>query len=1540
MTPNFPIPLNFMNRCSRTLTPFLLLLVSLAQSARASVYISEFMATNTAGLKDENGDYSDWIEIANTGPASVNLGGYKLTDDASNLSKWVFPSKTLAAGQTLVVFASDKDRRDPAGELHANFKLSAGGEYLALVNPNGAVEHEYAPAFPAQIANVSYGLSYKSVTYNAISAGDAVKYLAPGDATDEADWYGEGYNDSAWTTAHSGLGYATAHATFNSAIASDGNVKAVMHDLGRTSLYMRFPFAIADVSQIQSLKLRMKYDDGYVAYIDGLRVDSQLAGLTTPQPWNATPVGWRRTDALSATFVDTVLTVPASLHNGTNVLAIHGINDVYSGESDALFVPELVVTTKATLTSDKVYFTVPSPGSDNTLGASSPGPRISNTLTTTAPPDAGPAISVKSLPLVTSALLDFSGVQGQNGWNGGYWTHTAGETYNPASFTNFAGGSGQGAWVAGTQLWTGYGWDRSTSGAPNTYLSSTLMYPNDSTPGPLDTTMARWTSTVSGVHTLVGQFNRPATTGDGTTGRIYKNGVEIFSVLTKGDVKPFAVVTTLAVGDKIDFAVDVGPADNDSSDSTNYIAEVRSGSVVVPAPQMVSVPITTQITRTKNPIGTVTLKYRIMYGAEVDVVMNDSGTAGDAVAGDGFWTGVITTNQLYPGQMLRWRIQATDSAGNLTKDPPFLLPDDSEQYYGTVAQDSRLATSQLPTWHWFMDNGVNPDQDAYSHISLYYGGEFYDNIRVSIHGQSTRYFAKKSYNIDFNADHRFKYSPTEKRVKDIKLLSNWADKSKIRNTLAWEMYRKIGHPAHFCFPVRIQRNGEFYSTADCVEDGDDLFLERAGLDKNGSLYKMYNSLSDVSVSSVERKVPSIQAPTSADFADLNAVVTGLDPAAQTVDQRLTFTYDNIDIPGCVNYLVGLVLTSSADVGHKNYYIYRDTFGSGEWMLLPWDMDLSIGHNFSDPSGAGYLGDNITATNNLNPGNGNRLFYLIYNNTAVVGSPRPTTPALTALREMFLRRLRSVMDVYLGPIGGISDYHSDRITQLLNQIDPGGAASSNSDADLDYNAWRSWGNGDTMLAACARITDPVTGYVPRRRTHLYTTDYGPATYGTIPAAQSVVPGSVQFGTVVANPGLPDSQNQEYFVLINPGSTAVDISSWKITGGITHTFRPGTVIPAVSAADPDRNKLYVARNAPGFRARATSPKGGERHLVSSGYSGQLSARGETLNLLTDSDVVIATTTTPAAPTPSQLALRVSEILFAPTAPTPAETAAIPGVIASDFEFIELLNTGSTPLTLDGAKFTAGVVYTFPAGTTLAPGARLLLVANPTAFALRHGSLPGVFGPYVGELDNGGEKLQIVDSFGESVLSFTYDDDWYPQPNRLGYSLVITNPETTSYADWDQSASWSVSATPGGSPGTAGALGNIYATWKSGVFTDPERLDPQVSAPAVDNDADGLINLLEYALAGNPKTPSADRLPMATEITMGAESFPALTFTRPQNTLDLTYVVETSNDLIAWAPEAILVGSPVANLDGTETVTFRDTLPITSQRRFMRLRVYLQP
>jgi len=88
------------------------------------------MAVGDGSFVDEDGDFSDWIEIYNPTDTPVDLNGWYLTDDANNLTQWSFPDMTLAANDHLLVFASDKDRRIATEPLHTNFKLTGDGEYL------------------------------------------------------------------------------------------------------------------------------------------------------------------------------------------------------------------------------------------------------------------------------------------------------------------------------------------------------------------------------------------------------------------------------------------------------------------------------------------------------------------------------------------------------------------------------------------------------------------------------------------------------------------------------------------------------------------------------------------------------------------------------------------------------------------------------------------------------------------------------------------------------------------------------------------------------------------------------------------------------------------------------------------------------------------------------------------------------------------------------------------------------------------------------------------------------------------------------------------------------------------------------------------------------------------------------------------------------------------------------------------------------------------------------------------------------------------
>ncbi len=162
--------------------------------------ISELMAINGDTLADEDGEYLDWIEIYNPTGAEVPLDGWFLTDDPGNLTKWRFPDVSVAADDYRVVFASDKDRRDPLGELHTNFKLSGSGEYLALVQDDeSTIAHEYAPEFPRQLEDVSYGLPSAATAFETlVPSGAVANYHVPTAGDDVLAWTTPTYDDSAW----------------------------------------------------------------------------------------------------------------------------------------------------------------------------------------------------------------------------------------------------------------------------------------------------------------------------------------------------------------------------------------------------------------------------------------------------------------------------------------------------------------------------------------------------------------------------------------------------------------------------------------------------------------------------------------------------------------------------------------------------------------------------------------------------------------------------------------------------------------------------------------------------------------------------------------------------------------------------------------------------------------------------------------------------------------------------------------------------------------------------------------------------------------------------------------------------------------------------------------------------------------------------------------------------------------------------------------------------------------------------------------------
>ena len=149
--------------------------------AWGNVYISEFLADNENGIRDEDGTRQDWLELHNAGETAVNLDGWWLTDKVGNQTQWRIPAVSIPAKGAILIWASGKNRSNPALPLHTNFSLSKDGEYLGLYRPdptNGLplLVDAYAPKFPALPPDVSYGRAWVAQTATWIPYGSVIRY--------------------------------------------------------------------------------------------------------------------------------------------------------------------------------------------------------------------------------------------------------------------------------------------------------------------------------------------------------------------------------------------------------------------------------------------------------------------------------------------------------------------------------------------------------------------------------------------------------------------------------------------------------------------------------------------------------------------------------------------------------------------------------------------------------------------------------------------------------------------------------------------------------------------------------------------------------------------------------------------------------------------------------------------------------------------------------------------------------------------------------------------------------------------------------------------------------------------------------------------------------------------------------------------------------------------------------------------------------------------------------------------------------------------
>lgn len=247
------------------------------------IVINELMPSNGVTIADEDGDYSDWIELFNLERDTVDFTGYGLSDDHSNPFKWVMPQVSISPKDHLLIFASDKNRME-------------------------IVKH------------------WETI----INWGDIWKYRL-GTSEPPPQWKNLDFDDQSWESGPSGFGYG------------DDDDATIVPSV--PSVYLRKIFSVENVGDISEAVLHVDYDDAFVAYLNGTEIARANIGVVNvPPTYNESAtadvepaiVYGRRPESYIISDIQSLL------QNGENVIAIQVHN--YEGESsDLTLIPFLTL---------------------------------------------------------------------------------------------------------------------------------------------------------------------------------------------------------------------------------------------------------------------------------------------------------------------------------------------------------------------------------------------------------------------------------------------------------------------------------------------------------------------------------------------------------------------------------------------------------------------------------------------------------------------------------------------------------------------------------------------------------------------------------------------------------------------------------------------------------------------------------------------------------------------------------------------------------------------------------------------------------------------------------------------------------------------------------------------------------------------------------------------------------------------------------------------------------------------------------------------
>jgi hypothetical protein len=1371
-----------------------------------------------------------------------------LTDAPSNLRKWQFPGTNLPPAGFLVVFASEKDRRVPGAPLHTNFRLAAGGEFLALVEPNGTtIASQFAPIYPPQAADASYGFGFEVSNFNLLTTNAPVRVLIPSDGTLNATWTQPGFNDSAWQAGTGAVGFDTevgdpVEDFYTAAVSAAGPIGwwRLEEASGTSAVNLGSLGAVVNATYQGSPTLaqagpRPPTLNGFESGNLAPRLNGTSARLQVPDnaafDFGTGPYSvalWF--NPVNAAIRGDLFTYKASgndygIHlasSGANTISVYHNTFIGTGGSVANNQWHFLVVTRNSsgLTTAYLNGAVILSGNDGT-SMSVPNDLVFGANHTGVP--STPSILFNGLldePALYNRALTADEINAQ------YQAALRGNL----SFTPFVGLDVRSAMHGvRSSAYLRWSFEVSDVSAINRlrlrlrYDDGVAVYVNGqevlsrNAPSP-----ANWDAAATARHPDVAAIAFEEFNLDDARDalRVGANVLAIQGLNIAADNADFLVqaeltATTLGnLGSAARYFSQPTPGEINgvgTADLGPIITHVQFTPTLPNRPRdNEDIVVTARVAPAFSAVTNIVLRYRVMYGATNDRPMMDDGLSGDGAAGDGVFGAVIPASASTPGQMVRFNVRATDALGRTSRWPLFEDPLGSAEYLGTVVADPSI-NSTLPVMEWF---SANPTEATTSRsgarASFFFNGEFFDNVFSRVRGSATTTGQK----LDLNRGQHVLMNATVGRVEEVNLNGQGSDPTLLRPPLAFETFRLLGNAASHSFHVLLRRNAAADRVAIYVEQPDDEFLQARGLDSEGALYKFdqrsnLNPIFSDATDGVQKRTRRFE-----DNSDLQALVNGLNLPDQT--QRIAHVFDHLNIPNLINFVAVRALNMDSDDARKNIYMYRDTRGNREWSILPWDKDWTYG---IEGDGGTFLHHPFFADQAHAKQNANQYSVLW---TVLFNDP-PT-------REMYLRRLRTLMDEYLQPPGTpAADAWFER------RVDAWHASVSNA------------------LPGIAPSVATLKNWFPTRRTDLFvnyavTNVARPATDRLIPGRQLANVG-VALASIEVNPS-SGVQDQEYICLTNGLPTAVDISGWSLAGAVEHVFAPGTVVRS-------NNVIYVSPNVNAFRARATGPRGGLGLFVQGNYRGQLSARGEEIRLLDPFGNVRQSLNYPGTPSDAQQYLRITEIMYHPSA-----LAGNPAS-AEEFEFIELRNISPTvTLNLAGVRLINGVEFAFTgsAVTSLAPGARVVVVRNLAAFTARYGAGPNVAGQFSGALENRGERLQLVDATGEEILDFSYNNSWYPMTDGQGFSLVAVN-EGAPPESWGDRTQWRASGTNTGTPSNADPGTPAIPAVRINEVLSRSDEPPPTDSIELFNPAAGEADISGWFLTDDFNTPRKFRIPDGT-------------------------------------------------------------------------------